>query len=439
MADTPLLDSGEELKQKGTAVGSVFTLVNAAVGAGVVSFPYAFSKTGLVLGALLTVLFAVLTISTVNVLSKATIRTKSNTYSQLAEKTLGKPFSLLVSVFLLLNQLGACIAYMIIVGDTVEIMASVYGASGGFLTGRKFAIAASSLVILLPLSIPKTLGAVANVSSLTSYSLLYMCIAISIRGIPSLFDHHEMAKIKLVSVKDLIEVIPMMVFAFMCHVQVPNVSAELADDTGFLKKKTEEEAMSSQGRIKMMSTINAFSSTVVMIGYAIIGEFGYIRFGPKTDSNVLENYAKDDLLMNFCRVAIAVVTLSSFPVNINPGKGALDHIVCTFMKWPIEPLTTARHLTQTLLLFFISLFVALSVTDLGTVFEIIGGSAGALLAFVCPSLIILSPTFERRLGYVPLSENESESTTLSITDKLKAALFMCIGLFMLANTILTNI
>jgi len=439
MAETPHVVVRNGIKAEGTAVGSVFTLVNAAVGAGVVSFPYAFSKTGVVLGAALTLTFAVLTVSTVNVLTKATIRTNSTTYSQLAENTLGKPFSLVVSLFLLLNQLGACIAYMMIVGGTVETIASVYGASGSFLTGRRFAIAASSLLVLLPLSLPKTMGAVASVSSLSSFSLIYMCIAIMIRGVPSLFDHREMSKIKLVSLDDLVNVIPVMVFAFMCHVQAPTVAAELSDETSFFKKKSEEESLSTRARIKMMAKINAISSSVVMIGYALIGEFGYISFGPLTESNILKNYPETDILMNLCRVAIAVVSLSSFPININPGKGALDHIICTIMKWPIDPLTTNRHLAQTLFLFFVSLFVALSVKDLGTVFEIIGGSAGALLAFMCPSFMTMSSTYQERTEYIPLLEGETAPEMSRIGTRLKATVFMLIGLFMFGHTLWTHL
>lgn len=439
MEETPHVVTRKGIQAEGTAVGSVFTLVNAAVGAGVVSFPYAFSKTGVLLGAVLTLLFAVLTVSTVNVLTKATIRTNSTTYSQLAETTLGKPFSLVVSLFLLLNQLGACIAYMMIVGGTVETIASVYGAAGSVFTSRKFAITASSLLVLLPLSLPKTMGAVAAVSSLSSFSLIYMCIAMMIRGLPSLFDHTEMSKIKLVSFEDLINVIPVMVFAFMCHVQAPTVAAELSDETSFFKKKNEDDRLSTRGRIKLMAKINAVSSGIVMIGYALIGEFGYISFGPLTDSNILKNYPQKDLLMNLCRVAIAIVSLSSFPININPGKGALDHIICTIMKWPIDPLTTSRHLTETLCLFFISLSVALSVQDLGTVFEIIGGSAGALLAFMCPSFMTMTSTYRERTEYIPLSDGETAPEMSRLGTRLKAALFMLIGLFMFGHTIASHL
>mmetsp|Transcript_1660 Transcript_1660/g.10185 ORF Transcript_1660/g.10185 Transcript_1660/m.10185 type:complete len:189 (+) Transcript_1660:900-1466(+) len=188
-----------------------------------------------------------------------------------------------------------------------------------------------------------------------------------------------------------------------------------------------------------MAKINVVSSGLVMIGYALIGEFGYVSFGPLTNSNILKNYHQEDVLMNLCSIAIAIVSLSSFPININPGKGALDHIICTIMKWPIDPLTTSRHLTETLFLFFVSLLVALSVQNLGSVFEIIGGSAGALLAFMCPSFMTMSSTYQERTEYIPLSDGETAPEMSRIGTRLKAALFMLIGLFIFGHTIANHL
>lgn len=57
----PLLQQGpvhdEEWRKggKGTVLGSAANLANAAIGAGILAFPYAFMKTGLILGSIITV------------------------------------------------------------------------------------------------------------------------------------------------------------------------------------------------------------------------------------------------------------------------------------------------------------------------------------------------------------------------------------------------
>lgn len=59
------------------------------------------------------------------------------------------------------------------------------------------------------------------------------------------------------------------------------------------------------------------------------------------------------------------------------GLQALDHLLVSALGWMPDPrASSARHLALTGLLFAGSLGLALLVTDLGVVFQLVGGTAG---------------------------------------------------------------
>jgi sodium-coupled neutral amino acid transporter 7/8 len=73
----------QEPAPAGTARSSVLTLINSAVGAGVLSFGFAFRCTGWAAGLLLTLFVAAVEASTLYVLSRYAERSGTKTYSAL--------------------------------------------------------------------------------------------------------------------------------------------------------------------------------------------------------------------------------------------------------------------------------------------------------------------------------------------------------------------
>ena len=88
-------------KPKGSPVGAVFIIVNAAIGAGLLSFPQAFVFAGGVLpGLLLEICLALLMAVTLVVVAHATEISGASSYQQVISRLFGTPAAVIVQVFI---------------------------------------------------------------------------------------------------------------------------------------------------------------------------------------------------------------------------------------------------------------------------------------------------------------------------------------------------
>jgi hypothetical protein len=75
---------------KAGLLSSIFNLVNAAVGAGVLAFPFAFARAGLVAGLAITAILAILSALTLLIIAIAANHTNSYTYQESISKLFGR-------------------------------------------------------------------------------------------------------------------------------------------------------------------------------------------------------------------------------------------------------------------------------------------------------------------------------------------------------------
>ena len=54
--------------------------------------------------------------------------------------------------------------------------------------------------------------------------------------------------------------------------------------------------------------------------YAITASFGYLTFGTKVYSDVLLNYSSKDVMVNFARVTLSIIVLSTAAVVLFCGR-----------------------------------------------------------------------------------------------------------------------
>ena len=113
--------------------------------------------------------------------------------------------------------------------------------------------------------------------------------------------------------------------------------------------------------------------------YIVFALLGYLAFGDKVQSLVLDDY-KNDLLMTLMKAVIAVVNLVKLPLLALPtrqvinetffGRAELDNPFATFLEMLI-----------------INLFItaaALALGDLRKAFDLVGSTSGVLIMFILP-------------------------------------------------------
>ena len=105
----------ELLVREGTIPSSIFSLVILCLGSGTLTFPYIFYANGMVLGTLLIVFGAAVSIYTGWLIVKCAEQCEAKRYEDIALKLYGRKMATFTSVMILLTMLGFVIAYIVLV------------------------------------------------------------------------------------------------------------------------------------------------------------------------------------------------------------------------------------------------------------------------------------------------------------------------------------
>lgn len=186
---------------------------------------------------------------------------------------------------------------------------------------------------------------------------------------------------------DVLVLICMLFEAYVAHYNAPRFYAELKNHT-----------------IPRFQTVVTFSFGASCLVYILITSFGFLTFGSNCDGYILNNYSTKDSLATFCRVSIAIAIICTYPlVFIGYRDGVLD-----LLKVPVEKHTSNNlNLLTVVLLIFITL-IAMTVTDLGLVNAIGGGTLATVIVFVFPTLMYRQAVKRKPFDEIELEEDEEE-------------------------------
>ena len=128
--------TSSETPRRASVLSTAFNLINCAIGAGVLSVPYAVRSMGAVLGALSLCLVMAISVLTLNVLTRAARAYGASSYQELVRKSMGWFAAHVVSLTLIAYVFGSCVAYTIVCADSFgEFNARAFG-SGSFAANR---------------------------------------------------------------------------------------------------------------------------------------------------------------------------------------------------------------------------------------------------------------------------------------------------------------
>ncbi len=151
------------VKEKSTTIaGATSNLVNAVIGAGIVGMPYAIRETGLVAGAFLIVLCAMMTEKSLRILIGTAKHVGVSTYERLFESTYGLLGFYFVSINMVIMAYGGCLTYLMIIKDTLPVL---LGVSPGDVGMERAVLTISTMAIILPISMQRVSDFVINNST----------------------------------------------------------------------------------------------------------------------------------------------------------------------------------------------------------------------------------------------------------------------------------
>eukprot|EP00808_Paulinella_micropora_P022331 g47708.t1 len=274
--------------------GGVFNLCNSALGAGILSFPYAFSLTGLSVGLLCTGLTALTLLATLLiVLEFQLLAGSAQSYQQLIRSFLGPTAERVCQVFLVVYFFLSCVAYLVVIGDQCQGL--VGSDRPEWFLQRPVAVLAFAVLLVLPLSLLQSIASLGFSSFLALASCVYLAAMVVARAPPEGFQHMEQAKVDL----SLFQAVPPICFAFQCHGNSVAIYAELPK--------------ASQDR-RVFSLLCLISMLFCFLLYSTIGVAGYATFLDETRSDILLNYDGGDIQVSLARVGMLAVGAFSYPI-----------------------------------------------------------------------------------------------------------------------------
>ncbi|XP_005477093.1 putative sodium-coupled neutral amino acid transporter 6 [Oreochromis niloticus] len=389
----PLLQGAVLSRARGASfASSVFNLMNAIMGSGILGLAYAMASTGIVGFCILLVLVSSLAAYSIHLLLKLCDQTGINSYEDLGGKALQKPGKVLVGIAILIQNIGAMSSYLFILKS--ELPAAISSLLSADSTGNawyedgRLLLIIVTLCVVLPLSLLPKIGFLGYTSSLAFLFMLYFAVVVVVKkwSIPCPLPHNITSlsgaltisnssdsecspKLFVISSKSAYA-IPTMAFSFLCHTAVLPIYCELDRPT--------------KARMQKVTNIGISLSFLL---YFISALFGYLTFYTHVESELLlsyDAYLPRDIMVITVRLAILLSVLLTVPLIHFPARKA-----AILMLFGGRAFSWLIHIAATLTILCVVLILAIFVPDIRNVFGVVGSTTSSCLLFVFPGIFYL--------------------------------------------------
>ncbi|KAL2867896.1 putative amino acid transporter [Aspergillus lucknowensis] len=356
-------------------------MANSIIGAGIIGQPYALRQSGMVMGVALLISLTVTVDWTIRLIVVNSKLSGADSFQATMQHCFGRSGLIAISVAQWAFAFGGMIAFCIIVGDTIpHVLSSLFPSLRDMsfvwlLTDRRAIIVLLVLGISYPLSLYRDIAKLAKASTLALISMAVIVIAVVTQGFRVPQDSRG-------DVKSLLLVNS----GFFQAVGVISFDHNSLLIYGSLKKPT----------LDRFATVTHYSTAVSLVMCLTMGISGFLFFGSQTQGNVLNNFPSDNTLINIARLCFGLNMLTTLPL-----EAFVCRSVMTTYYFPDEPFNINRHLIFTSALVLTSVVMALITCDLGAVFELIGATSAASLAYIFPPLCYIKLSNASRKEKIP--------------------------------------
>ena len=342
---------------------------------------------GLVLGIFVIILMGLLSEYSVELLVKFSVLVKASSYGEVVQHALGRPAKVLSEIFIIVNNAGVLIVYLIIMGDVMSGSLNHIGVfdqwlGHGVWDHRKLLILVIVVLLLAPLCALERIESLSLTSAASvALAVLFVVVACVIAFIKLVEGKIESPRIgpdfgSKKAILDLLVVVPIMTNAYVCHFNVQPIYNELEGRT--------PQKMNRVGRI---------TTAVCIVVYAFTSVSGYLLFGQGTESDVLTNFDKNlgirfsSELNYIVRVGYIFHLVLVFPVVHFSLRQTVDALLFEGSAPLLE--SRKRSLGLTAVLLVLIYFGSTMIPNIWTAFKVTGATTAVSLGFIFPSLIAL--------------------------------------------------
>ncbi|NXA63052.1 AVT2 protein, partial [Mohoua ochrocephala] len=366
-----------------SSAGAVFILLKSALGAGLLSFPWAFGRAGGAVPALLVELGSlVFLVSGLAVLGYAAALSAQPTYQGVVRAVCGAAVGKLCEVCFLLNLFMISVALLRVVGDQLEKLCdSLY--PNGTLSGppqlppwyvdQRFTLSALCVLVIFPLSVPREIGFQKYSSILGTLAACYLTLVIILKyylQAESLSLTESPQPSRSSSWTSIFSVIPTICFGFQCHEACVAIYSSMRNKS-----------------FSHWVAVSVLSMLICLLIYSLTaGLYGYLTFGEAVASDVLMSYPGNDLLVIVARLLFGVSVVTIYPIVVLLGRSVVKDLWATPKRGAVavsEVHERCSRVALTVTWMAATLGIALFVPDIGKVIELIGGIS-AFFIFIFP-------------------------------------------------------
>jgi len=377
------------LKPKPTSSkkSAVINLMNNVVGAGILTMPAAVQAASLVTSLTLMVVIGFISAISFMLIGYLCSKLQCSTYRQLWSKAFGSRSGFLVDLSLLLNSVFGCLSFMILMCDLIE-----KSYPGLFHTThappRAVIIGVSTVVIILPLCHLKNLATLKYTSILAIIAFVYVWGLVQFEfwsmspGTTRLAD----GKFKLDS--GMLFAVSIFNSGYKAHYNAPSYFTELGSD------------------LNSHMLVSAISFGIVMILYIVFSIAAFGLFGNDTEGNVLKNFPQGNTSVLWAWLAMALVTMFSYPLVFKTGRDSLFTLIPLLSRAEESSPLVAHSAVVTSLVVVISV-AACILPDVSLVVGMSGATVGAALCWTIPAAIYIKSVTRGCQKCEPLSSSFS--------------------------------
>uniref|UniRef100_A0A671WIQ4 Solute carrier family 38 member 6 n=1 Tax=Sparus aurata TaxID=8175 RepID=A0A671WIQ4_SPAAU len=356
--------------QGASFVSSVFNLMNAIMGSGILGLAYAMASTGIIGFCVLLTAVSSLAAYSIHLLLKLCDQTGERLTTAMASY-----------LFILKSELPAAINSFLNADST---------GNAWYEDGRLLLIIVT-VGVVLPLSMLPKIGFLGYTSSIASLFVVYFVVVVVVKkwsipcplplnvttfstAISNSSDSECTAKLFVISRKSAFA-IPTMAFSFLCHTAILPIYCEL-----------------DRPSKKRMQNVTNVSIGLSFLLYVISALFGYLTFYAHVDSELLlgyDTYLPRDIMVMTVRLAILVSVLLTVPLIQFPARKS-----AMLLLREGRPFSWLIHIIVTLTILGVVLMMAIFVPDISNVFGVIGSTTSSSLLFVFPGIFYLKISSE---------------------------------------------
>ncbi|NXX76463.1 AVT2 protein, partial [Urocolius indicus] len=364
-----------------SSAGAVFIMLKSALGAGLLSFPWAFGRAGGAAPALLVELGSlVFLVSGLAVLGYAAALSAQPTYQGVVRAVCGAAVGKLCEVCFLLNLFMISVALLRVVGDQLEKLCDSLYANGTlslaparpWYAEQRFTLPALCGLVIFPLSVPREIGFQKYSSILGTLAACYLTLVIILKYYlqgQSLVLPKTPQPARASSWASIFSVIPTICFGFQCHEACVTIYSSMRNQS-----------------FSHWLAVSVLSMLICLLIYSLTGLYGYLTFGEAVAPDVLMSYPGNDPLVVVARLLFGVSIVTIYPIVVLLGRSVVRDVWVTPKAGPGEVAAARERRSRvalTVAWMAATLAIALLVPDIGKVIELIGGIS-AFFIFIFP-------------------------------------------------------